>query len=51
MGIGVIKKKKPDIKWHRKPEDLKVISKVQYEILENCSKYVKKRWNYYILNM
>ena len=33
MGIGVIK---------RKPEDLKVISKVQYEILENCSKYVKK---------
>ena len=41
MGIGVIKRK-PDIKWHRKPEDLKVISKVQYEILENCSKYVKK---------
>ena len=41
LGIGVIKRK-PDIKWHRKPEDLKVISKVQYEILENCSKYVKK---------
>ena len=41
MGIGVIKRK-PDIKWHRKPEDLKVISKVQYEILENCSKYLKK---------
>ena len=41
MGIGVIKRK-PDIKWHRKPEALKVISKVQYEILENCSKYVKK---------
>lgn len=41
MGIGVIKRK-PDIKWHRKPEDLKVISKIQYQILENCSKYLKK---------
>ena len=26
MGIGVIKRK-PDIKWHRKLEDLKIISK------------------------
>lgn len=41
MGIGVIKRK-PDIKWHRKLEDLKIISKIQYQILENCSKYLKK---------
>ncbi|MBQ2937977.1 MAG: 16S rRNA (cytosine(967)-C(5))-methyltransferase RsmB [Clostridia bacterium] len=41
LGIGVIKRK-PDIKWQRKIEDIKEITKVQQSILENCSKYLKK---------
>lgn len=41
MGIGVIKRK-PDIKWQRKPEDILEIRELQYKILENCSKYLKK---------
>lgn len=41
MGIGVIKRK-PDIKWQRKPEDIQEIKEIQYQILENCSKYLKK---------
>lgn len=41
MGIGVIKRK-PDIKWQRKPEDVKEIKEIQYQILNNCSKYLKK---------
>lgn len=41
LGIGVIKRK-PDIKWKRKIEDIDEISKIQLEILENCSKYLKK---------
>ena len=41
LGIGVIKRK-PDIKWKRKKEDVDEISKIQYEILENCSKYLKE---------
>ena len=40
LGIGVIKRK-PDIKWQRKPEDLQEICKIQEIILENCSKYLK----------
>lgn len=40
MGIGVIKRK-PDIKWQRKREDLEIISDVQFNILMNCSKYLK----------
>lgn len=40
LGIGVLKRK-PDIKWQRKPEDIKEITKLQEEILENGSKYVK----------
>ena len=40
LGIGVIKRK-PDIKWQRKPEDLQKIGKIQKIILENCSKYLK----------
>lgn len=40
LGIGVIKRK-PDIKWQRKLEDVKEICKIQYKILENCSKYLK----------
>ena len=41
LGIGVIKRK-PDIKWERKKEDIKEISKIQLQILETCSKYLKK---------
>ncbi len=44
MGLGVIKRK-PDIKWHRKEEDIKEISNVQYNILDVCSKYLKKGGN------
>lgn len=41
LGIGVIKRK-PDIKWQRKIEDIEEISEIQKTILENCSKYLKK---------
>lgn len=41
LGIGVIKRK-PDIKWQRKEEDIEEITKIQQKILENCSKYLKK---------
>lgn len=41
MGIGVIKRK-PDIKWKREYEDIEKIIKIQKEILEVCSKYLKK---------
>ncbi len=41
LGIGVIKRK-PDIKWQRKIEDVKEITNIQKAILNNCSKYLKK---------
>ena len=41
LGIGVIKRK-PDIKWQRKIEDIQEITKIQRKILENCSQYLKK---------
>lgn len=41
LGIGVIKRK-PDIKWQRKPEDVQEIANLQYEILQNCAKYLKE---------
>lgn len=41
LGIGVLKRK-PDIKWKRKKEDLKEITEIQERILENCSKYLKQ---------
>lgn len=40
LGIGVLKRK-PDIKWKRKKEDIKAITEIQKAILENCCKYVK----------
>ncbi len=40
LGIGVLKRK-PDIKWRRKKEDIEEITKIQEEILQNCSKYLK----------
>jgi len=39
-GIGVIRKK-PDIKWTRKEEDIKELVSTQKEILNTCSKYLK----------
>lgn len=41
LGIGVIRRK-PDIKWKRKQEDIEEITSIQMGILENCSKYLKK---------
>ena len=41
LGIGVIKRK-PDIKWQRKIEDIQEITDIQKAILEICSKYLKK---------
>lgn len=41
MGLGVIKRK-PDIKWNRKEEDIDEIINIQYKILKQCSKYLKK---------
>lgn len=40
LGIGVIKRK-PDIKWNRKLEDIQEINQIQKSILKNCSKYLK----------
>ena len=41
LGLGVLKRK-PDIKWQRKKEDIEEISKIQKQILDTCSKYLKK---------
>lgn len=41
LGIGVLKRK-PDIKWKRKREDIKEMTEIQQKILENCSKYLKE---------
>ena len=41
LGIGVIKRK-PDIKWQKELKDVEEITKIQYEILQTCSKYLKK---------
>ena len=40
LGLGVLKRK-PDIKWKRKKEDIGEITKIQKKILENCSQYLK----------
>lgn len=39
-GIGIIGKK-PDIKYQRKPSDIKELSEISYKILCNAAKYVK----------
>lgn len=41
LGLGVLRRK-PDIKWQRKKEDIDEITEIQYNILSNCSKYLKK---------
>ncbi|MCI8384033.1 MAG: 16S rRNA (cytosine(967)-C(5))-methyltransferase RsmB [Clostridia bacterium] len=40
LGLGVLKRK-PDIKWKRKEEEIETIRKTQNQILENCSNYLK----------
>jgi len=39
-GLGIIRRK-PDIKWSRKPEDTLNLAMLQKSILQNASKYVK----------
>lgn len=39
-GLGVIRRK-PDIKWSKKPKDISALKKEQERILTICSKYVK----------
>ena len=40
LGIGVIRRK-PDIKWQRTEKDIKEISDLQFQILDNCCRYLK----------
>lgn len=40
-GLGLLRRK-PDIKWGKQENDIKIITKLQYEILENSSKYLKR---------
>ena len=40
LGFGVMKRK-PDIKWQRKKEDIEEITKIQLEILKNAVEYLK----------
>lgn len=40
LGMGVLKRK-PDIKWQRKKQDIEEITKIQMKILETCSNYLK----------
>jgi ribosomal RNA small subunit methyltransferase RsmB len=39
-GLGIIRRK-PDIKWTRKPEDIGSLNKIQADILKTSSSYVK----------
>ncbi|QXM05865.1 16S rRNA (cytosine(967)-C(5))-methyltransferase RsmB [Crassaminicella indica] len=40
-GFGIIRRK-PELKYNKKAQDIKAISKLQLKILNNASKYVKK---------
>lgn len=40
LGLGVLKRK-PDIKWQREKEDIDKITKIQENILDTVSKYLK----------
>lgn len=42
LGIGVLKRK-PDIKWQRKKEDISSIVKVQRQLLQTCSQYLRPK--------
>lgn len=39
-GLGIIRRK-PEIRYNRKPEDIEALSEIQINLLENASKYVK----------
>lgn len=39
-GLGILRKK-PDIKYYRKPEDIKILADIGLKILENAKNYVK----------
>ena len=41
-GSGVLKRK-PDIKWKRKKEDIQELVQIQKTILETCSRYLKEK--------
>lgn len=40
-GLGIIRKK-PDLKWNKRLEDIEDIIALQYRMLENATKYLKK---------
>lgn len=40
-GLGLIRRK-PDIKWNKQNDDIEEICKLQYNIIENASNYLKK---------
>lgn len=40
-GLGIIRRK-PELKYNKEPNDIKELSKLQFQILSNASKYVKK---------
>jgi 16S rRNA (cytosine967-C5)-methyltransferase len=40
-GLGLIRKK-PEIRWTVKPQDIVELQKIQMEILKNAAKYIKK---------
>ncbi|TCO78981.1 16S rRNA (cytosine(967)-C(5))-methyltransferase RsmB [Marinisporobacter balticus] len=40
-GLGIIRRK-PELKYNKKPEDTKQLAKLQLDILNNASNYVKK---------
>ncbi len=42
LGFGVLKRK-PDIKWKRKKEDIEEMKKLQLQILQTCSNYLKPK--------
>jgi len=39
-GLGTLHKN-PDIRWHKKPEEIKALTELQLKILENSAKWVK----------
>ena len=39
-GLGILRRK-PEIKWVRKPEDIPALAKLQKDILHTCASYVK----------
>ena len=50
LGIGVLKRK-PDIKWQRKKEDIDEITQIQNKILEKLFKVFKEKWGISVFNM